>query len=190
MPIEKLKTLDMEVALMGYLGVRASLIVPNISWGCDLHECDLLLITKAGFAWEIEIKTSKADLIKDKEKRHRHFSHKIKYLYFALPQHLIDDINHVPERAGIIIVSKRKPYPGEKPPFDPCLYLSCKKIREPQKSTFNYRFSDQEKYEVARLGAMRILGLKQKIQKLQNGNNKQVGEYVHDGKLKEEKEGL
>lgn len=65
---KKLKTIDIEVAVATYLNVRTNLIVPNISWGMFLHECDLLVLTPAGFAWEIEIKTTKADLIKDQKK--------------------------------------------------------------------------------------------------------------------------
>ena len=47
---------------MNFFNYRANLIVPNISWGLGLHECDLLVLTSSGYATEIEIKVSKADL--------------------------------------------------------------------------------------------------------------------------------
>ena len=72
------------------------------------HECDLLIITKAGCSYEIEIKVSKHDLIKDKEKRHTHSSNKINRLYFAMPSSLLPYIEHVPEKAGVIEVRDGK----------------------------------------------------------------------------------
>ena len=62
-------TTEMEVALAHYLNMRVNLIVPNISWGMFIHECDLLVITPAGYMWEVEIKVSKQDLSRDSKKR-------------------------------------------------------------------------------------------------------------------------
>lgn len=138
---------DIEVAVARYLNPRTNLIVPNISWGLDLHECDLLVVTKSGCAWEIEIKVSKYDLIKDKSKPHKHDSHKIKYLYFAIPESLLEHKEHIPERAGIIVVYKKD------------LTTRCETVRQPQ-SHSNYKFTDSERYAVARLGSMRIWDLK------------------------------
>jgi len=45
-----MKSLDIEIAVMEYLGTRTNLIVPNVSWGMDLHECDILSLSKAGYA--------------------------------------------------------------------------------------------------------------------------------------------
>lgn len=148
----KLKTVDIEIAVAEYMNPRQKLIVPNISWGMMLHECDLLVITGSGYAREIEIKVSKADLIKDKEKRHGHYSHKIKNLFFAIPDYLEKHKEHIPKRAGIITVSQNL-YDGS---------LRCNTIREAE-NTSDYKFSYEEKYNVARLGAMRIWGLKKKV---------------------------
>ncbi len=152
----KLTAADIEIAVMEYLGIRANLIVPNVHWGLFLHECDLLVITKAGYAWEIEIKVSKADLIADKKKEHGHMSARIKSLYFAMPEEMEPYIEHVPERAGIILVKRHNPESRS--------YLYCRTIRRPANYK-GYKFSIQERYEVARLGAMRILGLKKKLRK-------------------------
>ena len=144
--MEKLKTIDMETALARHFNPLINLIVPNISWGMFNHECDLLVVTKAGYAWEIEIKISLSDLKKDKLKRHNHQDHfnRIKYLYFALPYYLEKHIEHVPKRAGIIIVGKD---------------LFCRKIKKPVKNS-DYKFTAEDRYKVARLGAIRVWSLK------------------------------
>lgn len=61
-------TLEMEIALMRELNIRKNIIVPNVSFGMyfkgygALHECDLLCLSKSGYATEIEIKIIKSDL--------------------------------------------------------------------------------------------------------------------------------
>lgn len=145
----KLKSLDIELAVASYLNPRQNLIVPNVHWGLFMHECDLLVVTKAGYCWEVEIKISKADLVRDKDKKHNHFDHRIKDLYFAMPDYLAEFADdHVPPRAGIILVDQRK---------------ICRTVRRPKSSNSPYKFSTLEKYQVARLGALRIWGLKRKI---------------------------
>ena len=104
---QKLKAIDIELAVSGYLNPRQNLIVPNVHWGLGIHECDLLVITQAGYAWEIEIKVSKADLIKDGKKRHGHIDFRIKELWFAIPKYLEPHIEHVPKHAGIIVVDDK-----------------------------------------------------------------------------------
>lgn len=147
----------MEIALSEYFGWRKCLIVPNVSWGLYLnrqtmHECDLLILTKAGFLWEVEIKVSLSDLISDKKKRHGHRNSNIKRLYFAIPKHLKNNIKHIPERSGIISVHYSD-FNGR--------YI-CKEIRKPVQDK-GYKLNDSEKYQMARLGAMRIWGLKKKL---------------------------
>ena len=149
---KNLKTLDMEIALMGYFDIRRKLVVPNISWGFFRHECDLVSISEAGYATEIEIKISKSDLKKDAEKKHGHFDSRISYLIFAIPDYMEDCIDLIPERAGIILVDKN---------------LRCRTLRRPKQNN-KYKFSLEEMYKIARLGAMRILGLKIKIRNYRN----------------------
>lgn len=50
---------EMQYAIANALGFRQNIIVPNVSWGAGLHECDLLVISKYNWATEIEIKISK-----------------------------------------------------------------------------------------------------------------------------------
>ncbi len=166
-------TLEMEIALAAHFNHRQNLIVPNVHWGFFIHEIDLLVLTKAGYAYEIEIKISKADLVKDKGKEHQHRDSqgRIKYLYFAIPESLKAEIVHVPDRAGIITVKKYMAkwgrYGGngyetyEKEAFD------CQVMRQPE-ALGKYRFSDSERYDIARLGALRIWSLKDKLLKAAN----------------------
>jgi hypothetical protein len=130
------------------------------------HECDLLMLSKAGYATEVEIKVSKSDLIADKKKRHGHrdYKNRIKYLYFAIPEKLKDDIDHIPERAGIIVVREGTAlrYNSEAGKRIPTDYVTCDIIRKPETMS-TYKFTDSERYQLARLGALRIWGLKKKI---------------------------
>lgn len=161
------KSLDIELAVAGYFGARANLIVPNVSWGMFGHEVDLCILSKAGYATEVEIKVSKADLVKDKEKRHGHNDSMIKYLYFAIPEHLFtcECISHLPGRAGILAVKWNEPFDN---PYYPRRriegYWSCKKQREAA-IQYDRKWTDCERNSLLRLGAMRIWGLKQKLQK-------------------------
>ena len=65
MSIQKITTIEIEVAIATLFDVRKHIIVPNISWGFTSHEMDIALITKSGFLKEIEIKISKSDFMKD-----------------------------------------------------------------------------------------------------------------------------
>lgn len=149
-----MKTIDMEITLANYFGIRQNLIVPNVSWGMDSHECDLFVLTPAGYGWEIEIKVSKADLLKDKNKRHGHYLSKIKFLYFAIPDYLESYVFEIPLRAGIIIIRPNKNYD--------CGYW-CEKFRKPLANGRSYKYTDAERLQLARLGALRIWGLKKKL---------------------------
>ena len=146
----EISTEEMECVLANHFGIRTNLIVPNVSWGLGIHECDLLICSKSGYCTEIEIKISKSDLIKDKDKSHGHNSNKIKYLYFAIPDHLVTDeiISHIPERAGILAVRDN----GRR--------LVVKRIREPKRNVNAIKLTIEEQYDMARLGSLRIWGLK------------------------------
>jgi len=147
-----LKALDIEIAVARHFNTRVNLIVPNISWGLFIHECDLLIITKNNYAYEVEIKVSKSDLIKDQKKKHSHNNEKIKKPYFAIPDYLLKYQEHIPEQAGIITVAENG---------------HCEKVRE-AKVRNEYKFTDEEKFNVARLGTMRIWNLKSKLREMRD----------------------
>lgn len=156
--MEKITTLEMEIKVADFFCFQRNLIVPGISWGLQMHECDLLVLTPANYAWEVEIKISKADLVKDRSKTHGHYDLRISRLYFAIPEYLQPEIKHIPERAGILIVKTGK--------------RRCVMLRKPKKSRAPYKFTEQERLKMAELGAMRLWGLKRKIRFLNIKNEK------------------
>jgi hypothetical protein len=157
-----MKTPEMELALVEHFNPRVNLIVPNVHWGFGNYEKDLFIVTKAGYAYEIEIKVSKSDLKNDLRKRHRHLDYKnrIKHLYFAIPEKLKDSIHYVPTVAGIFIVKRQdQNRPTLRSKF---MKHHCELIRAP-KLLSKYKLTDKEQYQIARLGALRIWNLKAKL---------------------------
>lgn len=157
-----MKTIDIELAMMRKLDFRVNLMVTNVSWGVPgLHECDLLVLSGSNYATEIEIKISKADIKQDKEKWHNHNSKWIARLYFAVPEELKDfALKHIPERAGLFVVCKNvRGY----------LYVD-QKVKEAKRNTDAVKWTDKQRYNLARLGAMRIYGLKKKLKNHENKN--------------------
>ncbi len=146
---------EIELALNHWLS-NERLAVPNVSWGLRVHECDILTLSRSGYATEIEIKVSKSDLKRDADKDHGHRSQRIKYLYFAMPEAMRDCIGDVPEHAGIVLVSTDK-Y-GD---------YQCQIIREPQPNVAARKFTDTEAFALARLGALRIWPLKWRVWELE-----------------------
>ena len=151
-------TKDIELSIAKLFDIRRNMIVPNVSWGLNLHECDLLIVTKTGYAIEVEIKTSKSDLVRDKEKPHGHNSKKIKLLYFAIPDVLRSYIDTVPCRAGIIVIEKNTAENTQ-------LYQRwittktgyfAKVIRQPQPNKFARKLTIDEMIHLGRLASMRL----------------------------------
>lgn len=152
-----IKTPEMELALASWFDYRVNLIVPNVHWGRNMHECDLLMISKAGYATEIEIKISRADLRRDMKKWHRHHGgHQIKYLYFAMPAELEASAELVPAHAGIILIRSDEGLDYERAP-------RCRQLRPAVVNKGANKMSDRDQYKVARLGALRIWNLKRKL---------------------------
>lgn len=149
-------TLEMEIALMGHLGVRRNVVVPNVHWGISpsLHECDLLCLTKSRLATEVEIKITKADLIKDKEKNHNHTHPLIRRTFFAVPQKLKDiALTELDQRFGVLIVQQRY---GR-------YYVS--ELRKAKINTKAKKWSDELYLKLLHLGCMRIMTLKKQLLK-------------------------
>ncbi len=160
----KISTPEMELALVSYFDYRQSLIVPNVYWGMGIHECDLLIASKAGYLTEVEIKVTRADLRADAKKWHGHRSDKIKRLFFALPDYMENCVDMVPERAGIILVRPMEMHDIRKG-WSP----RCREIRPAQRNKAAGKISDHDRYKIARLGALRIWGLKRKLLDDRNG---------------------
>jgi hypothetical protein len=151
---------DIEVAVSTHFDYRRNLIVPNIHWGLNLHECDLLILSSAGYATEVEIKISRADLLRDKEKSHGHISDMIKAFWFAVPEALTEyAVDHIPEEAGLLSVFEPK-RPGNS---EATLHLRpyrCRVVCAPTLRAGSRKFTDAERYQLARLGLMRYWTLR------------------------------
>lgn len=147
---------QIEIAVASYFDIRQNIIVPNISWGLGLHECDLLVVTTSHCAIEIEIKTSKADIIADKKKWHNHYSKKLRSLIFAIPEKLQNCIHLIPEKAGVMVV---KSYPTNHK-------LYCTMIRKAQINKDARKLTDKEILHLAKLGTIRTWKLRRTIQDL------------------------
>jgi hypothetical protein len=148
----EVKTIDVELSVVRFFNPRINLIVPNVWWAFFNHECDLIVVTKSGYAYEVEIKVSKSDLIADKKKRWGHYDreNRIKGLYFAIPDRLYEScLEHIPTRAGIITVSEKGQVRIE---------------RKPEMNKSAKQWPEKDRYHLARLGSMRIWGLKRKLQ--------------------------
>lgn len=159
----KITTPEMEVAIAKYFGIRTHIIVPNLSWGFVDHECDLFLIRKTRYAFEVEIKRTKSDLLADFKKNHNHGDrqNRIIQLFYAIPIELLDSCEqYIPETAGIITVEKYE-YLGE-------YYYDVKMYRDAKRVTGARKLTEKEMLKVTRLGTMRIWSLKDKLNKLKS----------------------
>lgn len=162
----KLRAIDIEIALLKDCNVRRNIVVPNVSYDIvrylsepneknhrkydKLHECDILKVTPAGYATEYEIKISKSDFKADLKKKHSHDSKFIQTLYYIVPYELYEFVkNNLPENVGLGYVKK-----------DKVIYT----ITAPKRK-YCFKWTQEEEFKLARLGAMRIITLKKALAK-------------------------
>jgi hypothetical protein len=162
--MNKITTPEIEVRVARYFGYRECIIVPNISWGISLHECDLLIVRKSGYGIEVEIKISKSDLKADAKKRHHHYDRldRLSELYFAIPDYMKDCIDLIPERAGILILNRND------------FGLQIRTLRKAIINKNRRKFTDIEMLKIAHLGTMRIWNLKSIINTYQRKLKKKI----------------
>jgi hypothetical protein len=161
-----LTTIEMEVAIAKYFGIRQHIIVPNISWGFGMHECDLFIIKKTGIAVEVEIKRSKSDLLADFKKGHNHYDRqkRITEFYFAFPESIYEKCKDlIPEGAGIITCYRWIDYKDRD-------QVGTHTKRQPMRIKGARKLTEKEQLKIASLGTMRIWSLKEKI--IKNGKQK------------------
>lgn len=165
---------DIELAIMRKFDYRQNLIVTNISnmMGLVPFETDVLVISKSNYATGFEIKVSKSDLKADfKKPQHKNidgffngktgmqrYFGKFKYFNYAVPLALKEcALELIPDFCGLWV------YDNKEYPLVDRFYLA----REPKK-LFTHQWTEKEKYEIARLGTMRIYALKSAIKGLAN----------------------
>ena len=144
-----MNTLEIELAVAGYFDFRANTIVPNISWGLNLHEIDVLVLTKSGYAYEVEIKTTKADLVRDSKKKHGHRSSRIKRLYFAVPESLAQiALTIIPIGAGLLTIKEEGGF------------TRAKLIKPPSQNSQVRPLNPDERLKLHELATMRLWNMK------------------------------
>lgn len=132
--------------LRNFFGKDSFLIIPNVMLG--YCEADLIVISKAGYLHEVEIKISKQDIKKDKEKYF--MAHKYlhtKYFSFAVPDFL-SNCEDIPADSGLISVDK---------------YGYCNTIRPAKISKNARKLSTEEILKYARLTQYRMWNLREKL---------------------------
>ena len=168
-----MKTIDVEVALMRHYNIREKLIVPNVSdWSFLVKfEADLLVLTKSRYATAIEIKVTKSDLKADLKKSHikeiegvyntltpnmKRWYSPLKHFYYAVPENLMQDaLNQIPPFCGLFIVKSTMLKSGIN-------YHYVEQVKDP-KTLYKNQWTEEQRYQLARLGTMRILRLKEKL---------------------------
>ncbi len=161
---------DIEVILSRFFGCRVNTIVPNVSYGLNIHEVDLLIVSHSGYASEVEIKTSVSDLKADLKKSHGHRSNKIKYLYFAVPLELKEKaLELIPERAGLIVITPEKlsVYSTNPPSKTPYVPEHVDIVKAPTVNKQARKLTEKELLKLGSLAAMRIWSLKERIYRYQ-----------------------
>lgn len=150
-------SLDIELALARYFGVlpkhggmasNRNLLIPNFTALQICHECDLLLVTKSGWAHEIEIKVSRSDLIRDAQKEHQHYHGLLSRLWFAMPDTMVNCVDLIPDRAGILLV---------------CDNGFVKIFRTAKKNMGSRKLTTDEMLLTGRIAGTRIWTLKKKL---------------------------
>ena len=128
------------------------------------HECDVLVCSKAGYLSEIEIKRSYADFLNDFKKAHDHQSDYIKNFYYCIPwimkDKVTDFLSNIEDKedwrakAGIILF------------YDDVDWIDVVKAPKPNKACS--KLTVEQQLYLARLGSMRVVGLKKKIAKMEH----------------------
>lgn len=160
--IDKITTLEMEIALMELFKFRQNIIIPNVSWGLGIHECDLFIVRRSMYAIEVEIKISKSDLLKDFEKVHGHIDTKnrIREFHYAMPIKLYEQCkDFLPKDCGIIVCEKKINYKKKE-------IVKARVIRKSKINSTARKLTEIEYLKLLRLGCLRIYSMKKTLHKL------------------------
>ena len=138
---------EIERQVAFWFGIRTHIIVPNVSWSMLPYEADMVILHQSRYADEVEIKISRSDLLRDKNKRHQHDSNKFRRLWFAIPRKLELSISDIPTRAGVLIIENNG---------------GVNTFRNPEINKIAVKFTEAQALNLARLGCMRMWYLKNK----------------------------
>jgi hypothetical protein len=177
---------EIEIAIAKHYGTREHIIVPNISWGFtwndkdgwhSMHECDMFIIKKTGYAVEVEIKRTKSDLLNDFKKRHKHESNKIREFFYAIPKDRVEEWSIlIPKHAGIIVYEKceEEIWDKKKRRWSGKFKWVTRaiRVRDAEANKSAEKLTEKEQLKIARLGCLRIWNLKEKL--IKNATGKKV----------------
>lgn len=165
--MQKIRCVDIELAIMRRFEYVRNIIVPNVN-SLLMFEADMLILTPSGYATGFEIKVSLSDLKADfKKKQHINmndifyqsmtrkewFFKKFKYFNYAVPESLQNAaLELIPDFCGLWVMSEDKGF---------------SMVKEP-KVLFDYKWSDREMLKLAWHGTMRLYKLKSRIRDLEN----------------------
>jgi hypothetical protein len=134
---------------------RRYVVVPNVSWGLLPHEADLVVLSKAGWLDEIEIKVSVSDFKRDAKKwKHRLAEvngkpELVRGFYYAMPEPVYEKVrSSIPEGVGVILVVNT---------------LWAKKHREAVPNASARKLTDDEAAQLLRLGYIRYWARQESI---------------------------
>ncbi len=170
-----IEEIEVALATSEKFNYQKNVVVPNVHGESSVlaifHECDMLVMSKSGYLTEIEIKRSFADFKADFNKRHHHAnSELIKYFYYCVPQSIGDKVMEVLKEkeifyTGVIMYNEALDfsivghYEGT--------INGCDIFSHPQFPGAKKLYLEQQ-LELARLGCMRVIGLKKKLTELKN----------------------
>lgn len=151
-----------EVAVAKMFDYRAKLIVPNVSFGFNLnYEVDMVVVSGAGYAYQVEIKISAADFRKDIRKSKfrlrsdikfdwRHTTKVFREFYYAMPYSLYETIkSEIDISFGVIVIREL-----------PNGRIVATKERRSKINDNAYPISNDQYSKLDHLGCMRIWNLK------------------------------
>lgn len=149
---DKITTTDIEIAVAYLFNPARNIVIPCVTWGSGFYyEVDILVITPPGYAYEIEIKTTKPDFYADFKKKHYHDSKRIKRFYYAVPDYLLPEIiDDIPDYAGIITVVENDSDCRAK-------FFRAAKVRN------KYKFTPEDILKFFHFGTAKIWTLKKRI---------------------------
>ena len=133
---------------------RRYLCVPNsngfLSW-----EADLLVLSSSNWLYEVEIKSTVSDLRAD-IKKHKHnfvwgspYYPLVSKMYYAMPLSVYKKVSEappIPDHAGIITIDEDNEF----------LHERAIRQREAKRNPVARKLTPEERYKLARLGALRL----------------------------------
>lgn len=150
MPNAVLDAVQVELVVARHFNYRQNIIVPNVWWGLGLgYEADMVVLRPSGWAVEVEIKVTAADIRRDLDKRRlAHHSPLFRQLWFAVPEALASN-EYIPQQAGVLAVTLNRGV------YQATTQRSAALNKEAR------QWTELEQMKLLHLGLMRIWGLKE-----------------------------